>query len=160
VAKLNAKQLGITIAIAVAAALSAKFLSPVIVKAFSPNGGVTVGTTIESSSGVTEDQMNLELLDILTKAVTEQVKDLAAKQEKAGGPTAPLMFPESAYVVMSGKKLAVIKIRSQGAASIAVILGIDKQELIKVTCVNKKNEDVDISKGKCFDEIKKSFKLA
>jgi UDP-N-acetyl-D-mannosaminuronic acid transferase (WecB/TagA/CpsF family) len=70
------------------------------------------------------------------------------------------MFPESGYVVMSGKKLAVIKIRSQGAASIAVILGIDKQELIKVTCVNKKNEDVDISKGKCFDEIKKSFKLA
>lgn len=158
-AKLNAKQLGITIAIAVAAALSAKFLSPVIVKALSPSG-MTVGTTIESSSGVTEDQMNLELLDILTKAVTEQVKDLAAKQEKAGGPTAPLMFPESAYVVMSGKKLAVIKIRSQGAASIAVILGIDKQELIKVTCVNKKNEDVDISKGKCFDEIKKSFKLA
>jgi hypothetical protein len=159
VAKLNAKQLGITIVLAVAAVLGAKFLSPVIVKALSPSG-MTVGTTIESSSGVTEDQMNLELLDILTKAVTEQVKDLAAKQEKAGGPTAPLMFPESAYVVMSGKKLAVIKIRSQGAASIAVILGIDKQELIKVTCVNKKNEDVDISKGKCFDEIKKSFKLA
>ena len=158
-AKLNAKQLGITIVLAVAAVLGAKFLSPVILKAFSPNG-MTVGTTIESSSGVTEDQMNLELLDILTKAVTEQVKDLAAKQEKAGGPTAPLMFPESAYVVMSGKKLAVIKIRSQGATSIAVILGIDKQELIKVTCVNKKNEDVDISKGKCFDEIKKSFKLA
>lgn len=158
-AKLNAKQLGITIVLAVAAVLGAKFLSPVIVKALSPSG-MTVGTTIESSSGVTEDQMNLELLDILTKAVTEQVKDLAAKQEKAGGPTAPLMFPESAYVVMSGKKLAVIKIRSQGAASIAVILGIDKQELIKVTCVNKKNEDVDISKGKCFDEIKKSFKLA
>ena len=158
-AKLNAKQLGITIVLAVAAVLGAKFLSPVIVKALSPSG-MTVGTTIESSSGVTEDQMNLELLDILTKAVTEQVKDLAAKQEKAGGPTAPLMFPESGYVVMSGKKLAVIKIRSQGAASIAVILGIDKQELIKVTCVNKKNEDVDISKGKCFDEIKKSFKLA
>jgi hypothetical protein len=159
VAKLNAKQLGITIVLAVAAVLGAKFLSPVIVKALSPSG-MTVGTTIESSSGVTEDQMNLELLDILTKAVTAQIKDLAAKQEKAGGPTAPLMFPESAYVVMSGKKLAVIKIRSQGAASIAVILGIDKQELIKVTCVNKKNEDVDISKGKCFDEIKKSFKLA
>ena len=158
-AKLNAKQLGITIVLAVAAVLGAKFLSPVIVKALSPSG-MTVGTTIESSSGVTEDQMNLELLDILTKAVTEQVKDLAAKQEKDGGPTAPLMFPESGYVVMSGKKLAVIKIRSQGAASIAVILGIDKQELIKVTCVNKKNEDVDISKGKCFDEIKKSFKLA
>ena len=158
-AKLNAKQLGITIVLAVAAVLGAKFLSPVIVKALSPSG-MTVGTTIESSSGVTEDQMNLELLDILTKAVTAQIKDLAAKQEKAGGPTAPLMFPESAYVVMSGKKLAVIKIRSQGAASIAVILGIDKQELIKVTCVNKKNEDVDISKGKCFDEIKKSFKLA
>ena len=158
-AKLNAKQLGITIVLAVAAVLGAKFLSPVIVKALSPSG-MTVGTTIESSSGVTEDQMNLELLDILTKAVTAQIKDLAAKQEKDGGPTAPLMFPESAYVVMSGKKLAVIKIRSQGAASIAVILGIDKQELIKVTCVNKKNEDVDISKGKCFDEIKKSFKLA
>jgi hypothetical protein len=159
VAKLNAKQLGITIVLAVAAVLGAKFLSPVIVKALSPSG-MTVGTTIESSSGVTEDQMNLELLDILTKAVTAQIKDLAAKQEKDGGPTAPLMFPESGYVVMSGKKLAVIKIRSQGAASIAVILGIDKQELIKVTCVNKKNEDVDISKGKCFDEIKKSFKLA
>jgi hypothetical protein len=120
-----------------------------------------VTTATESSYGVTEDQMGADYLDAIGKAVVENLTNLALKAEQNGGPKAPPFTSEGTYEVMSGKKLGVIKIRSQGRTPMAVIIGIDKQELIKVSCLNKENGgDIVITTGKCRDEINKAFKLS
>jgi hypothetical protein len=175
-AKLTPKQIGLTVALAIVAAITAKGVSYLITNSGKPSepkdisvqasstpaaDDVHVATAIESSYGVTEDQMGADYLDAIGRAVVENLTNLALKAEQNGGPKAPPFTPESSYQVISGKKLGVIMIRSQGSTSMAVIIGIDKQELIKVSCLNKKKGgDIVITTGKCRDEINKAFKLA
>ena len=175
-AKLTPKQIGLTVALAIVAAITAKGVSYLITNSGKPSGpkdisvqasstpaaaDMWVTSATESSYGVTEDQMGADYLDAIGKAVVENLTNLALKAEQNGGPKAPPFTSEGTYEVMSGKKLGVIKIRSQGRTPMAVIIGIDKQELIKVSCLNKENGgDIVITTGKCRDEINKAFKLS
>jgi hypothetical protein len=185
-AKLTPKQIGLTVALAIVAAITAKGVSYLITNSGKPSGpkdisvqasstpaasvqasstpaaaDMWVTSATESSYGVTEDQMGADYLDAIGKRVVENLTNLALKAEQNGGPKAPPFTSEGTYEVMSGKKLGVIKIRSQGRTPMAVIIGIDKQELIKVSCLNKeKGGDIVITTGKCRDEINKAFKLS
>ena len=125
-----------------------------------PSSGTEIHAVVstQSSQGVTEQDFSIEFLQALEKWLVEGIEKKLAAAIDSGKTSAYITDVGSVYTDMKGKKLAVIRIRSDIDATVSVI-GIRGDELIRVTCVRRTTEQIPITSGACYLEISEAFSV-
>lgn len=124
---------------------------------------VVAATTIQSSEGLTEADLNQVALDYFEKLFTDMwVKKTQNHWVSNGGDLKDpkiVLSPvaKSVYVELDGKKLAIIKITMNDSVRMVVIIGLKKSELYRVTCARSSNHDIPVSSGVCGEEVSRTF---
>lgn len=108
---------------------------------------ITAVSTRQSSEGVTAAQMDQAFLDRLG-----QYLEARSNQD---GPHA--YQHEGVYLEIGGRKLAVVRLRTQGVTPIAYIAAVQDGELVRVGCVSNVLANVPVTSGPCADKIKEAF---
>ena len=124
----------------------------------SATGEIYTAATRQSAEGVTEGQMDSAFIERLGEWIAERnYSNAVASQAKESGVIIERPTPESVVVEAGGRRFGIIRLRSQGFAPAVTIVGIDGQEMIRVTCVSRIVQDVAVSRGPCADKIKEAF---
>lgn len=117
--------------------------------------------TSQSAEGYTEADFDDDALARLEAWVINTIKakmrvefaeqglDLAGMDDR--------IEADSTYLTVQGKKLAIIKASLGGAVRAVTLLGIDGDQIHRVTCIRKSNHDIRLWSGPCAEEIHKAF---
>jgi len=118
-------------------------------------------TTVQSSEGFTEadlDQaflINIEnwILGTMFEKIMNAYPEMGYDPEdlKSG------LSARSVYMIVSGKKFAIIKIDLDNYARFVTIVGIEGPEFYRVTCLRPSNHDIPVWSGECGNEVKNTF---
>jgi hypothetical protein len=118
-------------------------------------------STHEDAKGMTEENMNLELInDFDSYFKNKLIKTM--EQAYIDNGYDPIYVPKnitsrSFYVTIDGKKLAVIIYNLNDIARHTVILGFKNKELLRVNCIKPGDDDILLAAGECNKEIEKTF---
>lgn len=117
--------------------------------------------TRQDSEGITSNDLNQEVLNNLESWVIETIlkKSKIAFTDLGNDPNQfnPRVNASSVYININDKKLAIIKITLEEAVRSVAIIGIDKNELIRVTCLRESNHDIPVFSGVCGDKVHEAF---
>lgn len=122
---------------------------------------VIATTTVQRSEGITEADLNQAFLTNIESWILETVLEKAMNAYSEMG-----YYPEdlkseisanSVYVIVSGKKLAVVKIDLDNYVRSVTIMGIKDSEFHRVNCIRPSNHDIPVWSGECGNEIQKAF---
>ena len=69
----------------------------------------------------------------------------------------PRLNVDSAFMNVSGKKLAVIKINMEDKVRSVMIIGIEGAKQVRVTCIRNSNHDIPVFFGECGNKLKEAF---
>lgn len=129
------------------------------------NGGsdtpkIVVSDSVQPSGGLTEIDMNREFLSNYSDFVKEGIinglrQNLESKNKYLPGDFD--MPSESMYINSGGKKLAVVRFTFYGGASSVEILGINGNQLHRVSCNHQSPKNVPLVQGECADRISEVF---
>lgn len=118
-------------------------------------------TTSQSSEGLTEkdlDQHTLERLeDWIVNISLEKSKKIYLDMGYTPEEFKSSVLSSSVYVTVQDKKLAIVKIEMENIARSVTVIGINGNELFRVTCVQEGDQDIPVWSGNCGKEIHKSF---
>lgn len=113
----------------------------------------------QDAEGVTQEQFDIHFLKAFEKYILRLVK---VKSEESlislGMPRLEFDFTsDSAYAQHGTFKLAVIRLKIQGAGNQVHISGIDGSELKRVTCITASETTIPISGDTCGEKIQEVF---
>lgn len=118
-------------------------------------------TTAQSSEGVTESDLNQEVLSNLEtwliQTMLQKGRNKYAEMGYNPKDFNPKITANSVYVTAGGKKLAVIKINMNQTMRTVTIMGIKGNEFQRVNCIRASNHDIPVWSGPCGDEVRKTF---
>ena len=122
---------------------------------------VIAAITSQSSGGVTTsdfDQTTLKNLETWFVQMTiekgkNRFEDLGYDRKDFD----PKYIASSVYLDIEDKKLAIIKIRSANAMRAVAIIGIERGELVRVTCFRQSSRDIAIFSGECGARVQEAF---
>jgi hypothetical protein len=122
---------------------------------------VVAATTAQTSEGLTEADLSQAVLEKLENWMVETMlkKGMNAYSEMGYNPQdfKPKISADSVYMVVRGRKLAVIRINMDNAARSVTIMGIKGSELLRVSCIRSSNRDIPVWSGECGNEVQKTF---
>jgi hypothetical protein len=114
--------------------------------------------TTQPSDGVTEAQLDNDFLDGFGRWVAERHYANAVKhQQMEGGLPILPVTPESVFVHIGKRKLVIVRLRTEGVTPFATILGIEGENIVRVTCISRTMRDIPISFGPCGAKVKETF---
>lgn len=115
-------------------------------------------SSIQSSDGMTQEDMTPEFLGWLEQNTKERIRHHASAYLKSiGSKNINIEIrASSVYVVADSHKLAVTRINAAGGSQVH-IFGINGKEAIRVACVHGLPDPIPISYGKCAEKIYESF---
>lgn len=123
---------------------------------------VFVSTSVQSSEGITQEDMNVKFLsnysDFAKKSVIRGLRQHLESHNKYL-PDDFNMYSESMYIHSDGKKLAVVRFTISGSASSVEILGINRDKMHRVSCKHQSGKEIPLLQGKCADRISEIFKV-
>ena len=118
-------------------------------------------TTVQSSDGATESDLNQEVLSNIETWLVETMLQKGRNKYAEMGYNPkdfnPKISANSVYVTAGGKKLAVIKINMNQNMRTVTIMGIKGNEFQRVNCIRASNHDIPVWSGPCGDEVRKTF---
>lgn len=112
----------------------------------------------QDAEGIDQSRLDLTFLKSLEVYTAERV-EIKAKEYLAsiGQPDAPVLITsESTYVYAGSMKLAVIRLRDAVSRQV-FIAGIVGNELKRVACIRRTDQDIPISYGPCAEKIYETF---
>lgn len=122
---------------------------------------VIAAITRQSSEGITSNDLNQDVLKNLESWVIQTIlqKGKGAFGDLGFDPSQfnPKVNASSVYINVNDKKLAIIKISFEEAVRSVTIIGIEKNELLRVTCLRKSNHDIPVFSGECGDKVYEAF---
>ncbi|MCS7215497.1 MAG: hypothetical protein RMI30_00395 [Thermodesulfovibrio sp.] len=130
-------------------------------KALEGGEKVITATTIQPAQGLRESDFNqvflknIEkwLIETITKKARQKIAEMGHNPEKFK----PKYTANSGYVIVEGKKLAIIKIKFEEIFQTVTIIGIRGNELVRVTCIRLDEGEIFLWSGACGEEIRKAF---
>lgn len=123
-----------------------------------PASKIFTSVTRQSSDGITEETMSSALVESIGEWMAERMySNAVAKQVENSGVVVEKPSPETVIVETGGKRLGVIRFRSQGFTPAVTILGLDGADMVRVSCISNLIEDVAVSQGACAAKIKEVF---
>jgi len=118
-------------------------------------------TTVQSSEGVTEADLNQTALATLETWIVETILQKGRNKYAEMGYNPkdfkPKVEANSVYITVGGKKLAVIKVNMDNSMRSVTIMGIKGTELHRVSCIRASNHDIPVWSGECGKEVRKTF---
>ena len=119
---------------------------------------ITVFTSSQTSDGMTQDDLNMEMLTAIELTTTNKFKEKMVDIMIADGIKQPKfeINASSVYVTVQGLKLAVVKLKIESTNQV-FIYGIKGDELLRVLCISQTKKTIPISYGKCGEAIKKVY---
>lgn len=127
-----------------------------------PAADVITAVSTQSSDGVTEadlDQQGLmRLQDWIVNMTAEKTALVSGDAAFDSAAYTQSLNPQSVYISVAGRKLAVTKLRPPRARIVSII-GIRGNELIRVLCMRDSPEDIVVLSGACGREVSRSFQI-
>lgn len=118
-------------------------------------------TVIESAKGATDTWFNQSALVKLETIMKDNIFDHAKVQyiERGYDPETinDNFSTKSYYVVIQGKKLAVINILLEDRVNAVYVVGITGNEMIRVSCIRASRHKISLASGICAEEIYSAF---
>lgn len=119
-------------------------------------------TTTQSAEGVTEadlDQSGLKNLETwMAETMLQKGRKKFAEMDYNSKDFKPKVSASSVYINAYGKKLAVIKVNMGDSMRSVTIMGIEEDELLRVSCIRASDHDIPVWSGECGNEVRKTFK--
>lgn len=114
-----------------------------------PSGGATTGNF---------DQEALKNLETwFVQKVLEKGKSGFADLGYDPNDFDPNIVASSVYVSIEDKKLAMIKVSTAYAVRAVAIIGIEREELVRVTCFRQSSREIAVFSGECGSKIQEAF---
>lgn len=118
-------------------------------------------TTIQSAEGVTEadlDQAGLKNFETwLVEKMLQKGRNEYAEMGYNPKDFKPKVIANSVYVIVGGKKLAIIKVNMDNSMRWVTIMGIKGNELHRVSCIRNSNHDIPVWSGECGNKVNEVF---
>lgn len=122
---------------------------------------ITAMITIQDTEGTSEADLNIESLKKLEQWLVQTTLQRAranyAKQGFDPKTFNPKINVGSLYTVASGKKLAIVKLNMDNQVRTVWIMGFQRGEFLRVTCIRGSNHDIAIFSGECGQKITEAF---
>ncbi len=118
---------------------------------------VLVGS--EPSAGLRESDFNSQLLQAVeSKLRAIQERKTKEQFQRDNINRTPVFRSNSVFIMPSERRLMVVKIWGEGVHTV-YILGIMKDELVRVQCFQANVDSIPIASGKCGEQISKTFNV-
>jgi len=118
-------------------------------------------TTVQSAEGVTEADLDQECLKNLENWIVQTMLKKGRNKfaEMGYNPKdfKPKVSAKSVYVTAGGKKLAIIKVNMNNSMRSVTVMGIQGNELHRVSCIRSSNHDIPVWSGPCGNKIDEVF---
>ena len=133
------------------------------------NGGITstesekvfAAITSQGTDGVTTsdlDQNALKNIEAwIVQTTLRKAKNYYSDLGNDSANLQPKVVANSVYLNVDHKKLAIIKINIDNLVRSVTILGIEGEELLRVGCIRKGNQDIPLFSGECSAKIQEAF---
>jgi hypothetical protein len=113
---------------------------------------VRVASMSEPANGLTKADMNAEFLQALKENWAESYRQSVPDKKIDFG----LSF-ESRYVDYPAQRLAIIELRLNKVAVGASVFGIIGDNLVRVVCLDRVGDPIDLNSGECGQKIRDVF---
>jgi hypothetical protein len=125
------------------------------------NLGVRTMVSTQTSHGFTEERLNEAWLDEFAGYSEGRIATLATpKWDEMGVPQAQrTVKAEPVIVDVSGRKLGVIRFRIDQVTPMAMIVGFQNGEFLRVVCINDSAGDVPVLTGACGAKLSEVFNI-
>ena len=122
---------------------------------------ITALITIQDAEGMTEADLDTTSLKRLEQWMVQRTLE-RARQNYASQGFEPTMFqPQidvgSVYALAGGKKLAVIRMTMNNRIRSMWVMGFNKGDFLRVTCVRGSNHDIPLFSGECGQKVTEAF---
>lgn len=137
-------------------------LSPETVPS-SPAPKIITVVSRQPAEGMTDADMSLDYLRGLEIYTIERIKSKVADHYAAEGHSVPdtRIRSESNYIEVQGKKLAIVRFfEANNAGNGVFIIGLVKDELVRVGCTIDSKYQIEITSGDCGAKIEQTFGIA
>jgi len=117
--------------------------------------------TIQDTEGTSEADLDLEGLKRLEAHLVETTLRRAranyAKQGFDPKTYNPKIDVNSVYTVVSGKKLAVIRMSVDSQVRTVWVMGFRRDQFVRVSCIRASDHDIPIFSGECGQKLTEAF---
>jgi ankyrin repeat protein len=117
--------------------------------------------TLQDPQGATEAEMDLDALKKIENYMLETtLKSARENYLKSGGNASKFdLKPETSavYMLVGGKKLAVVKLSVSDAFRSVWIVGFRGENLVRVACLRKSSESIPLFTGACGQKVSEGF---
>ena len=122
---------------------------------------ITAFVTIQDAEGMTEANMDTASLKRFEQWMVQRTVE-RAKQSYASQGFDPKMFNPKAevgsvYVLVGGKKLAVVRLTMDNQVRSVWIIGFHRGDFLRVACIRASNHDIPLFSGECGQKITEAF---
>lgn len=122
---------------------------------------VIAAITIQDTEKTSEADLDLEALKRLeqhmVKTTLRRARANYARQGFDPKTYNPKIDANSVYTVTSGKKLAVIRISIDSQVRAVWVMGFQRNQFVRVSCIRASNHDIPIFSGECGQKITEAF---
>ncbi len=122
---------------------------------------ITAIVTIQATEGMTESDLSVEglknLEQWLVQTTLERARANYAKQGFDPKTFKPKLNVGSVYTQAGGKKLGVIKLNMDNQIRTVWVLGFNRKEFLRVTCIRGSNHDIPVFSGECGNKVTEAF---
>jgi len=128
--------------------------------ALAVNDDITALASIQDAEGVTQSDFNLDMLRAFENHTVATMKEkMSSNLRDKGFPNAKVdIVPSSVYFDVSGKRLAVVRLKHPPYALNQVfVFGVVGKELRRVVCTRQAAEQIPLSYGSCSKKIEEVY---
>lgn len=125
-----------------------------------PIAEVSAFITSQNAAGATESDLTQDALTTFEQwqvnTILEKTRTAYAQDGKDPMTFNPKVESSSVYVTAEGKKLAIIKARfeqSVGSIRTVLIVGLNGNELVRVSCLRMSDHDIPVFHGECGQKL-------
>ena len=117
--------------------------------------------TIQDSENLTEASLDTASLKRIEQWIIERTlarsKQSYANQGFDPKTFRPLVEANSVYALVGGKKLAVVRLTLDKQVRAMTVLGFNRGDFLRVSCVRASNHDISMFSGPCGDKVTEAF---
>lgn len=122
---------------------------------------VITAITAEDGEGSDQSAMDMLALKNLEAAMLKMTIEKARRSYAAQGHDLKTFKPSvqsnAVYMTVGGKKLAVIKATMNSNVRAVWIIGVQRDQILRVTCLRSSNHDIPIFSGECGARLTEAF---
>lgn len=122
---------------------------------------ITALITIQESEGMTEADLDTTSLKVLEQWTLQRTLQRARQNYASQGFDPKTFNPKvdvgSVLVLAGGKKLAVIRMTMDNQVRSVSVMGFNKGDFLRVTCIRRSNHDIPLFSGECGQKVTEAF---